>query len=84
VDITRKGIDKAYGVNQLMAALDLELEDLLFVGDRLDEGGNDYPVKAMGVECVAVHNWQDTAAYLTRLLETLPQQPALDGRAIAR
>ena len=77
VDITRKGIDKAYGVNQLRAALGLQLADLLFVGDRLDEGGNDYPVKAMGVECVAVRNWQDTAGYLTTLLETLPATAAL-------
>lgn len=77
VDITRKGIDKAYGVRQLCDALDLELSDLLFVGDRLDEAGNDYPVKAMGVEWVAVQNWQDTAAYLTDLLDTLPRQDAL-------
>ncbi len=77
VDITRKGIDKAYGVRQLCDALRLELGDLLFVGDRLDVAGNDYPVKALGVECVAVHNWQDTAAYLTDLLETLPRQNAL-------
>lgn len=78
VDITRQGIDKAYGVRRLMAALDLELTDLLFVGDRLDEGGNDYPVKAMGVLCVAVHGWQDTADYLTELLTSLPPQAPLD------
>ena len=77
VDITRLGIDKSYGVRQLCAALDLELGDLLFVGDRLDEAGNDYPVLAMGVECVAVHDWQDTARYLTELLETLPAQSPL-------
>jgi len=77
VDITRQGIDKAYGINQLMAALDLEIADVLFVGDRLDEGGNDYPVKAMGVESVAVHGWEDTARYLTELLQTLAPQPAL-------
>jgi phosphomannomutase len=77
VDITRRGIDKAYGVKQLMAALDLELTDLLFVGDRLDEAGNDYPVKAMGVACVAVRNWHDTASYLSELLEKLPHQEAL-------
>ncbi|MET1005370.1 MAG: HAD-IIB family hydrolase, partial [Propionibacteriaceae bacterium] len=70
VDITRKGIDKAYGIRKLCEALDLELPDLLFVGDRLDEAGNDYPVKAMGVECVAVEGWEDTAAYLTELLKT--------------
>ena len=72
VDITRLGIDKSYGVRQLCQRLHLELDDLLFVGDRLDEGGNDYPVLAMGVECVAVHNWHDTVGYLTELLETLP------------
>ena len=77
VDITRQGIDKAYGINQLMAALDLTIADVRFVGDRLDEGGNDYPVKAMGVESVAVHGWEDTARYLTELLQTLAPQPAL-------
>ena len=77
VDITRLGIDKAYGVNQLCRIYGLELTELLFVGDRLDEGGNDYPVKAIGVECVAVHGWPDTAQYLTRLLETLPLEDPL-------
>jgi phosphomannomutase len=81
VDVTRHGIDKAYGVHQLMSALDLELGDLLFVGDRLDEAGNDYPVKAMGVECVAVRSWHDTVDYLTALLETLPEQVALASPA---
>jgi hypothetical protein len=45
---------------------------MLFVGDRLDEHGNDYPVLAMGVACQAVEGWQDTAAFLERLLPTLP------------
>jgi hypothetical protein len=77
VDITRQGIDKAYGVTKLMAALDLELTDLLFVGDRLDEAGNDYPVKAMGVECIAVDGWRDTADHLRTLLQTLPRSEPL-------
>ena len=54
IDVTRKGIDKAYGIGKLMAHLGLSEADILFVGDRLDEGGNDYPVRAMGVPCVAV------------------------------
>ena len=84
VDITRRGIDKSYGVAQLCRAYGLELSDLLFVGDRLDEAGNDYPVKAMGVECVAVHDWHDTAAFLTNLLHDLeaqePLQPTADPK----
>jgi len=72
VDVTKMGVDKAYGMGKLMAHLGLALDDVLFVGDRLDEGGNDYPVKAMGIPCVAVTRWQDTADYVERLLTTLP------------
>jgi phosphomannomutase len=70
VDVTGKGIDKAYGIRKLISSLDVTLDDLLFIGDRLDPGGNDYPVKAMGVRCVAVSRWQDTADYLDRLLDS--------------
>ena len=72
VDVTKKGVDKAYGMGKLIHHLGLTTEDVLFVGDRLDEGGNDYPVKAMGIRCVAVTRWQDTADYVERLLTTLP------------
>lgn len=68
VDVTRKGIDKAYGIGRLLAELGIGAGQVLFVGDRLDEGGNDYPVKAMGVPCVAVTCWQDTAEYLEQFL----------------
>ena len=64
VDITRRGIDKSYGMNRLAELTGVPLSDMIFVGDRLDEGGNDYPVKAMGVECVAVEGWEDTARLL--------------------
>lgn len=68
IDVTRKGIDKAYGMRKLMQHLGVLKSDILFVGDRLDEGGNDYPVRAMGMPCVAVQRWQDTADYLSALL----------------
>ncbi|NQX25784.1 HAD-IIB family hydrolase [Microbacteriaceae bacterium VKM Ac-2854] len=64
VDITRKGIDKAYGMNKLTELTGIPLDDMIFVGDRLDPDGNDYPVKAMGVTTFAVEGWHDTAAYL--------------------
>ncbi len=72
VDITERGIDKAYGMNRLAEQTGISLDDMLFVGDRLDENGNDYPVLAMGVRCHAVEGWQDTAAYLESLIPTLP------------
>jgi phosphomannomutase len=71
VDVTRMGVDKAFGVQRLCEALDLELSDLLFIGDRLDEGGNDYPVLELGVRCIAVEGWPDTAAVIADLVRDL-------------
>ncbi|XPP27692.1 MAG: HAD-IIB family hydrolase [Leucobacter sp.] len=68
VDITRTGIDKAYGMRKLAEQTGIPLDEMLFIGDRLDPEGNDYPVKALGVPCHAVEGWEDTADYLERLL----------------
>ncbi|MCS5718504.1 HAD-IIB family hydrolase [Herbiconiux sp. CPCC 205763] len=64
VDITREGIDKAYGMSRLSELTGIPLSEMLFVGDRLDEGGNDYPVKALGVPTHAVEGWHDTATFV--------------------
>lgn len=68
VDITRKGIDKSYGMRKLAEHSGVALDDMLFIGDRLDPEGNDYPVLAMGVRCQAVTGWEDTAARLESML----------------
>ena len=68
IDITRKGIDKAYGMRKLAALTGIPIERMLFVGDRLDPGGNDYPVKATGVRTFAVEGWQDTAEFVAGFL----------------
>jgi hypothetical protein len=68
VDITRRGIDKAYGMKKLSQHTGIHLDDMLFVGDRLDENGNGYPVKALGVKCVVVENWVGTAEFLERTI----------------
>jgi phosphomannomutase len=78
VDVTREGIDKAYGMRKLMAQLGLAADEILFVGDRLEPGGNDYPVRAVGVRCVEVSCWQETADYIEGLLASA----ALTGDSI--
>lgn len=77
VDITRKGIDKAYGMGRLAEMTAIDLQSMLFVGDRLDPDGNDYPVKALGVPCHAVAGWEETVTYLEELI------PRLRAAAIA-
>jgi phosphomannomutase len=71
IDITKKGIDKAYGMKKLMEMLEISKEDILFIGDRLQEGGNDYPVKAMGVDCLEISEWQETALAVEAILHVV-------------
>ncbi|WP_105567614.1 HAD-IIB family hydrolase [Microbacterium halophytorum] len=74
VDITRRGIDKAYGMRRLAEQTGIRLDDMLFYGDRLDPDGNDRPVLDLGVACVEVTGWEDTADSLDALLERLPER----------
>ena len=72
IDITHNGIDKAYGMTRLSEQTGIALDDMHFVGDRLDEGGNDYPVLALGVPSHAVEGWEETVEHLDALIPTLP------------
>ncbi len=69
VDITRKGIDKAYGATRLMEILDIGTDEILFFGDRLDEGGNDRPVMDLGIDSIHVHGFDDTLARLGAIVD---------------
>ncbi|KNY04136.1 HAD-IIB family hydrolase [Microbacterium sp. GCS4] len=70
IDVTERGVDKAFGMRELSRSTGIALDEMLFIGDRLDPEGNDYPVLALGVPCHAVTGWEDTAAYLDALLST--------------
>ena len=68
VDITRQGIDKAYGMRRLAELTGIPFDETVFVGDRLDPDGNDYPVKALGVPTIAVEGWEDTVQVIDTLI----------------
>lgn len=71
VDITRRGIDKAYGMGKLVEVTGIAPGDMLFIGDRLDPAGNDYPVKADGYPTRAVTGWEDCARAIHSLVGEL-------------
>lgn len=71
IDITRQGIDKAYGIRKLRDILHVAIEEMLFVGDALFEGGNDYPALQAGVRCVAVRDPEDTRRVVDAILACL-------------
>lgn len=70
IDITQLGIDKAYGMEKLLRTLEISKDEILFVGDKLQEGGNDYPVKAMGIDSIEVEHWPDTALIIETLVKS--------------
>jgi HAD superfamily hydrolase (TIGR01484 family) len=70
VDVTRKGIDKAYGIMKIEQHLGIAKEMMLFIGDALFPGGNDYPVKRTGVECMAVSGPEETKEIIRSLLSS--------------
>ena len=68
IDVTKKGIDKAYGIKQIEKHLEIPQNAMLFIGDALFEGGNDYPVKALGVDCVEVSGPDETKKIINKLI----------------
>ena len=60
VDITKPGIDKAYGIRKLRDLLGISLEEMIFIGDALYVGGNDYPAEQAGVVSIPVRDPNET------------------------
>jgi hypothetical protein len=71
VDVTKLGIDKGYGMRKLRDTLGIGLQEMLFVGDALFPGGNDYPAKEAGVESIQVRDPNESKRVIEALLACL-------------
>jgi phosphomannomutase len=71
IDVTKPGIDKAYGIGKLSDILHLSLGEMVFIGDALFPGGNDYPAKEAGVVSISVKGPDDTNVVITTILACL-------------
>ena len=67
IDVTKPGIDKAYGVRKLRDILGISLKEMIFIGDALFAGGNDYPAEQAGVVSIPVQGPNETK----RVVETI-------------
>ena len=54
IDVTKPGIDKAYGIRKLRDILGISLKEMIYIGDALFVGGNDYPAEQAGVISIPV------------------------------
>ncbi|MDE1969980.1 MAG: HAD-IIB family hydrolase [Patescibacteria group bacterium] len=68
IDITKHGINKAYGVRRVVAYLGFRIHDAVYVGDALYENGNDAIVKETGISVVSVGGPKETMRYINAVL----------------
>ncbi len=74
IDVTKPGIDKAYGIGKLRDTLHLSLKDMVYIGDALFPGGNDYPAQEAGVVSISVKGPDDTDLAIRTLLACLGEK----------
>jgi HAD superfamily hydrolase (TIGR01484 family) len=67
IDITKPGIDKAYGIGKLRDILGISLQEMIYIGDALFAGGNDYPAEEAGVTSIPIRDPRETK----RVTETI-------------
>ncbi|MBV8153121.1 MAG: HAD-IIB family hydrolase [Candidatus Eremiobacteraeota bacterium] len=60
IDVTRAGIDKGYGIRKLRDVLGIPIEKMLFIGDAIFPGGNDYAAMQAGAESIKVRDPDET------------------------
>jgi hypothetical protein len=60
IDVTQHGIDKGYGIQKLHDVLRIEISEMLFIGDAVFPGGNDYPAKQAGALSIRVRDPHET------------------------
>ena len=71
IDVTQKGVDKAYGLKKLHDASGIPLEQMIFIGDAIFPGGNDYPAKELGLHTVCVKDPNGTLAAIAAIIACL-------------
>jgi phosphomannomutase len=71
IDVTKLGIDKAYGIKKLRDTLHLSLKEMVYIGDALFPGGNDYPAEEEGVVSIPVRGPDDTNLVISTILACL-------------
>ncbi len=64
VDVTHKGIDKEYAVKKMVELLSIPEEEIIFFGDAIFEGGNDFAVTRTKATTIKVSDPEETRLQL--------------------
>ena len=73
IDVTKPGIDKGYGIRKLRDILGVGIPEMIFVGDAVFPGGNDYPAKEAGALSIEVKDPHETKRVIEAIVACLEE-----------
>ncbi len=73
IDVTQHGIDKAYGIRKLRDVLGISISEMIFIGDAVFPGGNDYPAKQAGALSIRVKDPHETKRVVEAIIACLEE-----------
>lgn len=68
IDILPKGFNKGVGLKHLLEKFNYSISDMIFVGDAIFPGGNDYPAFEAGIESLKVSGPEETAKIIENFI----------------
>jgi len=74
IDITKPGIDKGYGIKKLKKILNIKKKEMIFIGDAIFPGGNDYPAKEAGITSICIKDPNETKRVIQGIIACLDKK----------
>ena len=76
IDILPKGMNKAVGLERLLKRLNINKKNMVFVGDAIFPGGNDYSPYEAGIKTLRVGGPEATAHIIDSFIKKLEEKGA--------
>ncbi|MEO8268201.1 MAG: HAD-IIB family hydrolase, partial [Aureliella sp.] len=83
IDVTKLGIDKAYGIRKLRDTLGIAVSDMIFIGDAIFPGGNDYPAKQAGALSICVRDPEESKRVIEAIMACLSDVQSADTTEVS-
>ena len=80
IDVTKPGIDKGYSIRKLRDFLGISVKEMIYIGDALFIGGNDYPAKEAGVVSIPVQGPHETKRVTEAIIACLDDDQQWSSR----
>lgn len=80
IDVTKPGIDKAYGIRKLRDTLGISIKEMIFIGDALFPGGNDHPATETGVVTIQVRDPEESKRVIEAIIACLEDKEPINTR----